>query len=386
VFDAKGDLVANAPHVPVHLGSMSDAVWQVIERTFGKVRPGDAYMLNSPFCGGTHLPDITVITPVFVGNRPLFWLGSRGHHADVGGKTPGSSPPDSRVIEEEGLVIDLFPLVVEGVFQDAALRELLASGRWPARAPEQNIADLQAQIAANECGRQGLLRMVAEQGEDVVLAYMQHVQDNAEESVRQVIAELTDGSFTYPMDTGQVIHVDLRIDRENRAALVDFTGSSAQHEGNYNAPYAIAQAVVMYVFRCLGGTGAGPGFAGCGAVQSHMTNTRMTDPEVLEARFPVRLEAFGFRRGSGGLGRWAGGDGAVRRLRFLEAVTVTVLSSSRQIAPFGGAGGEAGKLGQNRVIWPDGRVQELAGNAQVELPAGAEFVMETPGGGGWGAI
>lgn len=463
IFDSQGDLVANAPHVPVHLGSMSDSVRTVIRKTAGSLRPGSAYMLNSPYDGGTHLPDVTVITPVFVDGQARFWLGSRGHHADIGGRTPGSSPPDSRHISEEGVLIDLFPLVEDGKLREEEARALLLSGRWPCRNVTQNLADLKAQVAANETGRRELLRAVEGMGLATVEAYMGHVQANAEECVRAVIGGLTDGSFTYPMDIGTEIRVKVTVDPVGRAATVDFTGTSPQHAGNYNAPKAIAKAVVLYVFRTLvgkdiplnegclrpltiilpegtmlnprypaaviagntevsqaacnalygalgvlaagqgtmnnfvwgnerfqnyetiaGGTGAGPGFAGCDAVQSHMTNTRMTDPEVLERRFPVRLERFGIRDGSGGAGQWRGGHGAVRQMRFLEPVTVTTLSSSRMIAPFGGAGGGAGALGRNRVFWPDGRCEELEGNDERDLPAGAMFEMLTPGGGGWG--
>jgi 5-oxoprolinase (ATP-hydrolysing) len=463
IFDASGDLVANAPHVPVHLGSMSDAVKTVIRETAGHLAEGDAYMLNSPYNGGTHLPDVTVITPVFVAGKPAFWLGSRGHHADIGGRTPGSSPPDSTRIEQEGVVIDLFQLVHAGRLREAETRALLASGPYPCRAIDQNMADLKAQIAANETGRRALMQIVAAQGLVVVNAYMGHLQRNAAESVRQVIDGLSDGHWTYPMDIGTQIAVRVTVDRAARRATIDFTGTSPQHSGNYNAPKAIARAVVLYVFRTLvgrdiplnegclepltivipegsmlnprspaaviagntevsqaacnalfgalgvlagsqgtmnnfvwgnaqfqnyetiaGGTGAGPGFAGCDAVQSHMTNTRMTDPEVLEKRFPVRLERFAIRRGSGGMGQWPGGCGLERRLRFLEPVTVTTLCSSRRFAPFGAAGGAPGALGENRVIWPDGRVEPLEGNDERDLPAGAVFDMLTPGGGGWG--
>ncbi len=463
IFDARGDLVANAPHVPVHLGSMSHAVKTVIAAVGSTAREGDAWMLNAPWNGGTHLPDVTVITPVFVDDAIAFWLGSRGHHADIGGRTPGSAPPDSTTIEEEGVVIDLFPLVVGGVLQEAETRRLLASGRWPCRSIDQNMADLKAQIAANETGRQELLRVVSMHRADVVVAYMKHVQNNAEECVRSVIDRLHDGSFTYPMDIGTTIQVSIRVDHAARSAVVDFTGSSPQHTGNYNAPQAVTRAVVLYVFRTLvgkaiplnegclkpltiivpegtllnpvapaaviagntevsqsacnalygalgvvaaaqgtmnnfiwgnarfqnyetiaGGTGAGPGFDGCDAVQSHMTNTRMTDPEVLEKRFPVRLEEFAIRKGSGGKGKWRGGEGAVRKLRFLAPVTVTTLCGSRKVAPFGGEGGEAGAVGENWVHWPDGRTERLAGNDERDLPAGAVFEMLTPGGGGWG--
>ncbi len=463
IFDAAGDLVANAPHVPVHLGSMSHAVKTVIAAVGATAREGDAWMLNAPWNGGTHLPDVTVITPVFVGGRAAFWLGSRGHHADIGGRTPGSAPPDSTTIEEEGVVIDLFPLVVRGMLREAETRALLASGRWPCRSPDQNIADLKAQIAANETGRRELLRVVAQHGAEVVAAYMGHVQKNAEECVRAVIDRLVDGAFLYPMDIGTEIRVAVTVDHAARSAKIDFTGTSPQHRGNYNAPQAVTRAVVLYVFRTLvgksiplnegclkpltiivpegtllnpvapaaviagntevsqsacnalygalgvvaaaqgtmnnfiwgndrfqnyetiaGGTGAGPGFQGCDAVQSHMTNTRMTDPEVLEKRFPVRLEEFSIRRGSGGQGRWKGGNGAVRKLRFLAPVTVTTLCGSRRVAPFGGDGGGPGSVGENRVHWPDGREERLQGNDERDLPEGAVFEMRTPGGGGWG--
>jgi 5-oxoprolinase (ATP-hydrolysing) len=463
IFDAQGDLVANAPHVPVHLGSMSHAVKTVIAAVGATACEGDAWMLNSPWNGGTHLPDVTVITPVLVGGKVAFWLGSRGHHADIGGRTPGSAPPDSKTIEEEGVLIDLFPLVVGGKLREGETRALLASGRWPCRSPDQNMADLKAQIAANETGRRELLRVVAMHGADVVAAYMGHVQRNAEECVRAVIDRLSDGEFTYPMDIGTTIHVMVKVDRLRRQAVIDFTGTSAQHAGNYNAPQAVTRAVVLYVFRTLvgkaiplnegclapltiivpegsllnpvapaaviagntevsqsacnalygalgvvaaaqgtmnnfiwgnevfqnyetiaGGTGAGPGFAGCDAVQSHMTNTRMTDPEVLEKRFPVRLEEFSIRHGSGGKGHWRGGNGAVRKLRFLAPVTVTTLCGSRKVAPFGAAGGGAGAVGENLVHWPDGRIERLEGNDERDLPEGAVFEMRTPGGGGWG--
>ncbi len=463
IFDEAGNLVANAPHVPVHLGSMSDSIRTVMRVVGADVAEGDAYMLNSPFAGGTHLPDVTVVSPVFIDGRVRFWLGSRGHHADIGGRTPGSCPPDSRDISEEGVLIDTFRLVSAGSFREAEVRALLASGRYPCRAPDQNVADLKAQLAANETGRRELVRAAAGWGIEVLAAYAGHVQDNAEALVRGVIGALKDGSFRYPLDSGAEICVAVRVDRAQGRATVDFTGTSPQQAGNYNAPAAVARAVVLYVFRTLvgkdiplnegclrpidivlpegcmlnprapaaviagntevsqaatnalygalgvlaagqgtmnnftwgndvfqnyetiaGGTGAGPGFAGCDAVQSHMTNTRMTDPEVLERRFPVRLESLVIRRGSGGAGRWPGGNGAVRRLRFLEPVTVTVLSQSRIVPPFGGAGGGPGALGENLVIWPDGRCEALAGNDERALPADAVFEMRTPGGGGWG--
>ena len=463
IFDDKGDLVANAPHVPLHLGSMSDSIRTVMRENEGRVNPGDAFMLNSPYNGGTHLPDVTVVTPVFVKDQIVFWMGSRGHHADIGGRTPGSAPPDSRHIDEEGVLIDNVRLVAGGAFQDAKAEEVLKSGRYPCRNVRQNMADLKAQVAANETGRRELLRVVENYGLDVVQAYMGHVQDNAEESVRQVIDQLGDGTYRYKMDHGAVIQVAVKVDRQARKAVIDFTGTSAQHSGNYNAPFSICRAVVLYVFRtmvgadiplnegCLkpldiitpegsmlnpaypaaviagntevsqaacnalygalgvlagsqgtmnnfvwgndefqnyetiaGGTGAGPGFDGCDAVQSHMTNTRMTDPEILEKRFPVRLEEFSIRRGSGGEGEWRGGDGVVRRLRFLEPVTVTTLTSHRRVPPFGVNGGKPGATGQNSAELPDGTRLTLEGNDEVDLPAGGVFEMRTPGGGGWG--
>ena len=463
IFDAKGDLVANAPHVPVHLGSMSDSIKTVMQQN-PNICDGDAYMLNSPYNGGTHLPDVTVVTPVFVDGKAAFWMGSRGHHADIGGRTPGSAPPDSGHIDEEGVLIDNVQLVRGGRLLEQEARAVLASGKYPCRTPDQNMADLKAQVAANETGKRELLKVCAHYGTDVVTAYMGHVQDNAEESVRRVIDRLSDGAFTYPMDTGQEIKVKVTVDRDAREAIVDFSGTSAQHTGNYNAPFAVCRAVVLYVFRtmvgsdiplnegCLkplrlivpegsmlnpqypaaviagntevsqaacnalygalgviagsqgtmnnfiwgndtfqnyetiaGGTGAGPGFDGCAAVQSHMTNTRMTDPEILEKRFPVRLEEFGIRKGSGGAGRWTGGDGATRKMRFLVPVTVTTLCSHRNIPPFGGAGGAPGACGNNWAERPDGSRVTLKGNDEIDLPAGSVFGMETPGGGGWGS-
>ena len=463
IFDAAGDLVANAPHVPVHLGSMSAAIKTVMALN-PDVQDGDAYMLNAPARGGTHLPDVTVVTPVFIEGKAAFWLGSRGHHADIGGRTPGSAPPDSTRLEEEGVIIDNVQLVKSGRLLEAEARAVLASGRYPCRNPDQNMADLKAQVAANETGKRELLRVCESYGVRVVTAYMGHVQANAEECVRRVIDRLSEGEMTYRMDEGQVIRVKVTVDRKARSATVDFTGTSPQHKGNYNAPFAVCRAVVLYVFRTLvgssiplnegclkplnlivpegsmlnpgpdaaviagntevsqaacnalygalgvlagsqgtmnnfvwgnerfqnyetiaGGTGAGPGFAGCDAVQSHMTNTRMTDPEILEMRFPVRLEQFGIRPGSGGAGEWRGGNGAVRRMRFLAPVTVTTLSSHRVIPPFGSHGGEPGAVGRNWAELPDGTRVALAGNSEIDLPAGAVYVMETPGGGGWGA-
>ena len=463
IFDSAGNLVANAPHVPVHLGSMSDSIKTVMERNAGQIHDGDAFMLNSPFSGGTHLPDVTVVTPVFHGDQVVFWLGSRGHHADIGGRTPGSAPPDSTHIEEEGVLLDNIRLVSKGILQEAAAVTALKSGRYPARNIPHNMADLKAQVAANETGKQELLRVVATQGLDVVQAYMGHVQDNAEESVRRVIDTLRDGSFDYPMDHGATIKVRVTVNHESRSARIDFTGTSGQHSGNYNAPKSISRAVVLYVFRtmvganiplnegCLkpldiivpegsmlnprfpaavisgntevsqaacnalygalgvlacsqatmnnfvwgndrfqnyetiaGGTGAGPGFNGCDAVQSHMTNTRMTDPEVLEKRFPVQLLEFGIQPGTGGAGTWRGGHGAMRRMRFLDPVTVTTLCSHRTVPPFGVDGGAPGSVGVNWAEMPDGTRIDLKGCDEIDLPVGAVFGMITPGGGGWG--
>ena len=465
LFDAGGNLVANAPHVPVHLGSMSDAVRTVARLNAGKIAPGDAFMLNAPFNGGTHLPDVTVVTPVFDEAEAaiLFWVGSRGHHADIGGKTPGSGPPDSTHIDEEGVLIDNFRLVERGAFRVEDTRALLSSGRWPCRNVDQNMADLEAQIAANATGIREVGAMIANFGLDTVLAYMRHVQDNAEASVRRVIGSLKDGTCTYPLDDGSQISVSIRVDRDAGEAIIDFTGTSPQHPGNYNAPKAIATAAVLYVFRTLvgrdiplnegclkplrlilpersminpeypaaviagntevsqaitealygaldviagsqgtmnnfiwgnetfqnyetiaGGAGAGPGFDGASCVQVHMTNTRATDPEVLETRFPVRVERMAHRTGSGGAGEWRGGEGMHRVLRFLDPVTVTTLCSHREVPVPGRAGGGPGAIGENRVLRADGSTERLPGNAEAGLAAGDAIEMLTPGGGGWG--
>ncbi|MEE4376080.1 MAG: hydantoinase B/oxoprolinase family protein [Candidatus Competibacteraceae bacterium] len=466
IFDARGDLVANAPHVPVHLGSMSESVRTILKENVGRIRPGDVFMMNNPYNGGTHLPDVTVISPVFddAGETIIFLAASRGHHADIGGKTPGSSPPDSCNIEEEGVLIDNFLLVERGILREPETRALLSSGRYPCRNINENMADIAAQIAANATGAQELTRIVGQFGLDVVHAYMGHVQDNAEESVRRVLNVLKDSSFTYPLDSGAQIKVNISVDHPARTALVDFNGTSAQDKFNYNAPFSICRAVVLYVFRTLvgadipmnegcmkpieirapkgsminpeypaavisgntevsqaiadtlygalgviagsqgtmnnfvygnariqnyeticGGTGAGDGFNGTSAVHSHMTNTRMTDPEVLETRFPVRVEEFSIRRGSGGDGRWRGGDGITRRLRFLEEMTATVLSSHREVPPPGAAGGSPGRTGENHVERKDGSIVTLKGNDEALMTPGDIFVMLTPGGGGYGS-
>ncbi|MFO1113196.1 MAG: hydantoinase B/oxoprolinase family protein [Rhodospirillales bacterium] len=465
VFDAHGGLVANAPHLPVHLGSMGESIETVIRQRQGTMQPGDVYVLNAPYNGGTHLPDITVITPVFdaAGGEILFFVASRGHHADIGGTTPGSMPPDSRSIGEEGVLIDDEVLVAAGRFCEDEMRALLASGRYPARDPDQNIADLRAQVAANETGARELRKLVADVGLDVVHAYMRHVQDNAEEQVRRVIDALHDGSFAYAMDDGAVIRVAISIDRAERSAVIDFAGTSPQHPGNFNAPPAVAKAAVLYVFRTLvegdiplnagclkpldigipegsmlrprypaavvagnvetsqvitdalygamgvmaaaqgtmnnftfgddrrqyyeticGGSGAGPGFAGTDAVHTHMTNTRLTDPEVLEWRFPVLLREFRIRRGSGGAGRQRGGDGVVRMIEFTEPMTAAILSGRRRVPPFGLAGGEPAQCGENRVERADGRTEPLGSTARTEMQPGDRFVIATPGGGGFG--
>jgi len=474
LFDRTGSLVANAPHIPVHLGSMGESVRTII-RAHGeggsgrRMRPGDVYVLNAPYNGGTHLPDVTVITPVFAEEDregrepPLFYVASRGHHADIGGITPGSMPPNSRIVEEEGVLIDDFLLVDAGHFREAETIALLQSAKYPARNPAQNIADLKAQIAASAKGVAELHRMVRHFGREVVDAYMRHEQDNAEEAVRRVIDRLSSGSFTYEMDDGAKIGVRVAIDRTKREALIDFTGTSAQLPTNFNAPSAICYAAVLYVFRTLidddiplnggclkplkivipeasmlaprypaavvagnvetsqaitdalygalgvlasaqgtmnnftfgnerhqyyeticGGSGAGPGFDGTAAVHTHMTNTRLTDPEVLEWRFPVLLEGFAIRHGSGGEGQWRGGDGAVRRLRFLEPMTAAILSSHRRVAPHGLAGGEAGIVGRNWIERADGTRESLDGTATAAMNVGDVFAIETPGGGGFG--
>jgi 5-oxoprolinase (ATP-hydrolysing) len=466
VFDGDGQLIANAPHMPVHLGSMGESVRTVIARNAGRMRTGDVYMLNDPYRGGTHLPDITVITPVFddAGARVLFYVGARGHHADVGGITPGSMPPASREIGEEGVLIDNFLLVEGGRLREAATRALFAAGPWPARNVDQNIADLRAMVAANQKGVSELRRMAAHFGLDVVHAYMRHVQDNAEEAVRRVIDVLKDGEFAYEMDHGAVIRVRIAIDRARRAAVIDFTGTSEQQPDNFNAPKAVTMAAVLYVFRTLvdddiplnagclkpleaivpegsllnprhpaavvagnvetsqcvtdalygalqgmgasqgtmnnftfgndrhqyyeticGGSGAGPDFDGTACVHTHMTNSRLTDPEVLEWRYPVRVEEFSIRRGSGGAGRRRGGDGAVRRIRFLEPMTAAILSGHRRVPPYGMAGGKPGAVGRNSIVRADGRVEEVAACAEAAMQPGDQFVIETPGGGGFGA-
>ncbi len=465
VFDQNGDLVANAPHIPVHLGSMGESVKTIIRERAGALNRGDVYMLNNPYQGGTHLPDITVITPVLHASedRVLFFVASRGHHADIGGVTPGSMPPASTHIDEEGILIDNFLLVRNGRFLEEDTLALLSSGTHPARNTVQNIADLKAQIAANEKGARELAKMVDHYGLDVVQAYMGHVQDNAEDAVRRLLSTLKGGAFRYTLDDGSVIAVNVTVNKQAQTARVDFSGTSPQANSNFNAPSAVCRAAVLYVFRTLldddiplnegclkpleiiippnsmlspqypaavvagnvetsayitdtlygafqtmaasqgtvnnftwgnerhqyyeticGGSGAGPGFNGAHAVHTHMTNSRLTDPEILEWRFPVLLESFAIRPDSGGNGRYRGGNGTIRRVRFLEAMTAAILSSHRTHPPYGQAGGEPGALGKNWIARVDGTREELAGTGQAEMAPGDVFVIETPGGGGYG--
>ena len=465
IFDAEGRLVANAPHVPVHLGAMGESVRTVLRHRGATLRPGDVVALNNPYNGGTHLPDVTVITPVFdaAGTTIRFFVGSRGHHADIGGITPGSTPPASHTLEEEGVVIDDFLLVEAGQFRETEFRSLLAAARYPARSPEVNVADIKAQVAANERGVQELTRVVGRYGWDTVAAYMRHVMDNAEESVRRVLAKLPSGSFAYTMDDGSPLRVAVTVDAAERSATVDFTGTGPQRGDNFNAPPAVTRAAVLYAFRCLvgtdiplndgclaplhivippgsflspepgaavvagntevsqavcnallgalgamacsqatmnnflfgnattqyyeticGGGGAGPGFNGASAIQTHMTNTRMTDPEVLELRYPVRLEEFSIRRGSGGAGEWTGGDGSLRRIRFLAPMQAVIVASRRTEGPFGMAGGAPGMPGEQWVERADGTHERLSGTAIADMAAGDVFAVATPGGGGWG--
>ena len=469
LFDRDGNLIANAPHMPVHLGSMGDSVRAIRDAREGDgrgLRPGDVYMLNAPYKGGTHLPDVTVVMPVFDKNQALlFYVAARGHQGDIGGITPGSMPPTSRTVEEEGVLIENFLLVEGGRFLEIETRALLASGKWPARNPDQNIGDLKAQIAACARGAEALTSMVAEFGQEVVEAYMAHVQDNAEEAVRRVLATLEGGAFAYELDDGAVVRVAIKVDQQARTARVDFTGTSDQVPTNFNAPASICRAAALYVFRTLvddeipmndgclrpvelvipegsmlrprypaavvagnvetsqvvvdalygalgvmagaqgtmnnftfgderrqyyeticGGSGAGPDFAGTDAVQTHMTNSRLTDPEVLETRYPVLVAAFSIRRGSGGSGAHRGGDGVVRRIGFREPMTATLLSNRRRVPPFGLRGGGPGAVGKAWVERADGTIRSMAATDLVEVGAGDAIVIETPGGGGWGDV
>ncbi|MFI0987237.1 hydantoinase B/oxoprolinase family protein [Streptomyces exfoliatus] len=466
LFDAEGNLVANAPHIPVHLGSMGESIKEVLRRRGPELRPGDVYAINDPYHGGTHLPDVTVVTPVFgdTGDELRFLVASRGHHAEIGGITPGSMPAFSRTVDEEGVLFDNWLLVRDGRLREAETRALLTGARHPSRDPDTNLADLRAQIAANEKGIEELRRTVDEFGLDVVQAYMRHVRANAEESVRRIVARLHDGAYRYETDGGAVIQVAVRVDRERRSAVLDFTGTSPQLPGNANAPTAVVMAAVLYVFRTLvdediplnsgclepleirvppgsmlapehpaatvagnvetsqavtgalyaalgvqaegsgtmnnvtfgnarvqyyetvaSGSGAGDGFDGADAVQTHMTNSRLTDPEILEWRHPVRIDAFAVREDSGGHGRWHGGQGVERRIRFLEPMTVALLTGHRRVPPYGMAGGGPGALGENLVERADGTVERLAGADTTEVGPGDVLVLRTPGGGGYGA-
>jgi len=474
LFDPTGALIANAPHIPVHLGSMSDSVRAIIAargvdsdgrpRDGRGIRDGDVYVLNAPYAGGSHLPDVTVVMPVFGPSGYIVaFIAARGHHADIGGITPGSMPPFSRTIAEEGVLLDNVLLVDGGRFLEADMRERLASGRYPARNPDQNIADLKAQVAACVKGAAEFRIMIARYGREAVHAYMRHVQANAAECVRRVIDTLSDGAFACEMDNGAVIRVSIAVDRVARCARVDFTGTSAQRDDNFNAPLTVCRAAVLYVIRTLiaddiplnegclepislivpegsllnpcypaavvagnvetsqaitdalygalgvqaaaqgtmnnftfgdgtlqyyeticGGSGAGADHPGTSAVHTHMTNTRLTDPEILETRFPVLVEEFAIRANSGGAGRFRGGDGVARKIKFRKAMTASILSNRRRVAPFGLAGGEPAKSGRNAILRADGTVEELGGTATAAMQAGDTFVIETPGGGGFG--
>ncbi len=479
IFDGSGSLVANAPHIPVHLGSMSASVISLIDDVGDDIKPGNVYLSNNPYNGGTHLPDVTAITPVFLcrgdsrfrkgrcfaPSKPIFYVASRGHQADLGGITPGSMPPHSTNIEDEGILFDNFLLVEAGNFREASVREILNNNPYPARNPNQNIADFKAQIAANNRGVTELLKMVEQYGLETVQTYMQFVQDNAELAVKNAIAVLKNGEFTYEMDSGAKIQVKVAIDRDNCRATIDFTGTSPQLKSNFNAPAAVTQAAVLYVFRTLvndsiplnggclkpieiiipegcmlnptypaavvagnvetsqtivdalygalgvmaasqgtmnnftfgnehyqyyeticGGSGAGPNFHGTDAVHTHMTNSRLTDPEILETRYPVQVESFCLRPDSGGKGKYSGGNGVIRRIKFLEPMTANILSGHRRVPPFGLNGGEAGQVGRNWIERQDGTQENLDSTATVEMLSGDVFVIETPGGGGFGSM
>ena len=465
LFDAHGNLVANAPHVPVHLGAMGESVKTVLATRGATLRPGDVIALNNPYAGGSHLPDVTIITPVFdpSGTTLRAFTAARGHHADIGGLTPGSTPPDSRRLEEEGVILNDFLLLREGIFREEAFRAELAAARYPARNPDANVADALAQVAANAAAVRALEAVITRYGWQTIQSYMNHLLDHAEACVRRVVTRLSDGTFHTTMDDGAPLHVAVRVDRTAQAVTIDFTGTGPQHAGNFNAPAAVTRAVVLYAFRCLvaediplndgcmrpinlviphgsflspspgaavvagntevsqaacnallaalgacassqatmnnflfgdasrqyyeticGGAGGGPGFRGESAVHTHMTNTRMTDPEVLEMRYPVVLEAFAIRPGSGGAGAWPGGDGAIRRLRFLAPMTASIVASRRAVAPFGLSGGEDGSSGRQWVTRADSTQEELPGVARVSFKPGDVMTIETPGGGGWG--
>jgi len=467
IFDPEGNLVANAPHMPVHLGSMGESVRVILEKRAGQMKPGDAFVLNAPYAGGTHIPDVTVVTPIFLPGEttPLFYTAARGHHADIGGITPGSMPPFSKHISEEGVLLDNVQLVREGVFLEDELTQILTHDAYPVRNVAQNIGDLRAQVASCNKGANELTKMVEHFGREVVVAYMKHVQDNAEESVRRVIHKLTDGEFGVDLDDGSHIHVKVSINREARTAKVDFTGTSAQRPSNFNAPRSVSRAVVLYVFRTLvddeipmnagclkpieivipdgsmlspgypaavvagnvevsqaatnclygalgvlagaygtmtnftfgndeyqyyetisGGSGAGPTFDGTSVVQCHMTNSRLTDPEVLEFRYPVRVDSHTIKLGTGGKGKFHGGDGADRRIRFLKPMTAAILGNNRVNRPHGMAGGEPGAAAKNWVERTDGSREDYGHICEVAMNKDDVFVIQTPGGGGFGHL
>jgi 5-oxoprolinase (ATP-hydrolysing) len=467
IFDQSGELIANAPHIPVHLGSMGESITSLIQAKDDRLQPGDVYMINNPYNGGTHLPDITVITPVWLeatSPKPEFYVAARGHHADLGGITPGSMPPHSRHIDEEGILIDHVQLVNSGVFQTDRVSKLFTSNAYPVRNLAQNLADLQAQVAANQKGVQELQKMVKQFGLTTVQAYMQFIQDNAEEAVRRAIGQLQNSEFRYPMDDGSCIVVKITVNAETREATIDFTGTSPQSETNFNAPRSVVKAAVVYVFRTLvdddiplnagclkplhliipegcllnplypaavvagnveisqavtnalygalgvlaasqgtmnnftfgnaeyqyyetiaGGAGAGNGFAGADAVQTHMTNSRLTDPEVLESRFPVLVREFSLRQSSGGTGQYRGGHGVIRRIQFQASMTASILSGHRLVPPFGLAGGGSGQVGKNSLQRSNGTIVPLPGTVQIEVEVGDVLTIKTPGGGGFGA-
>jgi 5-oxoprolinase (ATP-hydrolysing) len=463
LFDPGGALIANAPHMPVHLGSMGDSVRAALTAA---PKAGDVIALNNPYNGGTHLPDITVVMPIFddSATRILFTVAARGHHADIGGITPGSMPSNSKTLDEEGVLIDNFLLVSGGNFREREFRALLASGRYPARNPDQNVGDIRAQVAACARGAEELMRLMRSFGQEVVLAYMDHVRANAAASVRRMLEKLPDGHFRYALDDGSAVEVSVAVDRSTGRARIDFTGTSAQQPSNFNAPASICRAATLYVIRTLldddipmndgclepidlvipegcmlrprhpaavvagnvetsqvvtdalygatgrlaaaqgtmnnftfgndryqyyeticGGSGAGPGFDGTSAVHTHMTNSRLTDPEVLEWRYPVLVDDFRIRAGSGGRGRWNGGDGVIRRIRFNEPMTASLLANRRKVAPFGLDGGAPGAVGRGRVERRNGETVEFGGTAEIHVGVGDVFVIETPGGGGFGA-
>ncbi|MCY4644978.1 MAG: hydantoinase B/oxoprolinase family protein, partial [Bacteriovoracales bacterium] len=466
IFDGTGALVANAPHIPVHLGSMGESLKALMKKRKGDLRPGEAYVMNAPYDGGTHLPDITVIRPIFLEgpHKASFYVAARGHHADIGGKTPGSCPADSTHIEEEGILFENVKLVEDALFLEDDIRRLLAQDPWPARNPDTNIADLKAQLAACEKGAQELAALAETYGVETVHAYMKYIQDNAESALRKVLETLSDGKFSYSMDDGSQICVSIQVDRKERKALIDFTGTSPEHPGNFNAPPAVAKACVLYAFRCLigkniplnegalraldivipedsminprypaavvagnvetsqcivdalfgalgvaaasqgtmnnfiwgneryqyyetlgGGAGATEKGPGASAVQTHMTNSRLTDPEVLEWNFPVLLESFEIRRGSGGKGKNPGGDGIIRKIKFLDTVNANIISGRRKVPPYGLHGGGPGRVGLNTVTRVCGRTETLFGSDRIELRPGDTVTIHTPGGGGYGS-